>query len=122
MCGDNGCALSDADAGNNEGCTLTMQIRNRTVARAHRDSTTGVYAFCWDALGNAIAQCFRDTSEDYTGEMGVAQGRVAEIYGENYWIHIVTSDEFAINEPEVVEGREDHMDEVDNDPETPGRE
>lgn len=121
MCGDNGCALSDASRGNNAECTLYTQIRNRTVARAYRSTTTGNYKYCWDALGNAITQCFRDTSQPYTGKEGKTQGNWA-LGGESYWIQIYTSDEFALYEPtdQAVIGAE--LDTVDADPATPGRE
>ena len=91
MCGDSGCALSDSELGTNAACTLFTQVRNGTVARASRSTTTGQYTHCWDALGNAISQCFRDTSVAYTGKEGKMQGNWA-LDGEIYWIQIISGD------------------------------
>jgi hypothetical protein len=121
MCGDNGCALSDAERGDNTECVIYTQIKNRTIARVYRSTTTGNYEHCWDALGNAIEQCFRDISESYTGAEGITQGTWS-LDGEYYWVQIWTSDEFAIYEPEGQGVIGIDLDEVDNDPDTPGRE
>ncbi|KAF2727968.1 hypothetical protein EJ04DRAFT_122776 [Polyplosphaeria fusca] len=122
MCGDNGCALQEADQGSVTPCTLLTHIRNRTVARAFRSTTTGKYDNCWDALSDAISQCFRDTSVPYAGETGNMQGNW-ESSGESYWIQILTDDEFVVMEPaeQGIIGAVE-MEQVDNDPTTPGRE
>ncbi|KAH7087113.1 hypothetical protein FB567DRAFT_602679 [Paraphoma chrysanthemicola] len=121
MCGDNGCALSDSERGNNAECTLFAQVRNGTVARASRSTTTGQYRHCWDALGNAISQCFRDTSVEYTGKEGKMQGNWA-LDGESYWIQIITGDEFLMPDPNAQSLIGIELDTVDNNPNTPGRE
>jgi hypothetical protein len=119
MCGEGGCNLSDEQRGNNGECTLTEPIRNGTIARAWRSTTSGEYKHCWDALSNAISQCFRDTSVGYTGAEGKMQGNWA-YEGESYWIQIISGNEFLT--PQTVGNDFQGMDGVDNDDETPGRE
>jgi hypothetical protein len=71
--------------------------------------------------GNAISQCFRDTSEPYIGSEGKTQGNWA-LDGESYWIQIITDDEFALYNPSEQSLIGIDLDTVDADPSTPGRE
>jgi len=126
MCGDNVCANSDADRGNNHFCTLYLPYNDGTSQiQLQRNDPSGnfeywyvflhndrrnsianvVFYHSWDAFADIIDQCFNNpsgsglTSSDPNGSWKLGD--------EWYWVSILHNDlnepsgeEYSVGEPE----------------------